>query len=437
MSDKIVVMEMFMKKILLIFMLIFSLVLCGCGGNDIDTQGGISGDTANLESNETEAHTTDANNTDANNTDADKKPAEPQSVTISENMQFVKLYSVNSDVKYGFTVKGANSTVKIILPSTVVLRGDLTIDNCVLQGSSTIIYANGYRLNIGKNVTSSSFDDRLTVYGGSNTSIIRGNTDISLLGGNYKAVYGGGKGKTVSGDTNVVFGGNANINDSNDDASDKISPCTVYGGGDNAGVGGTVNVTIRDSAVAKFVSGVGSGTGGANVKKTNINIMGGKLMNVFGGSLNSNVIDISVNITVSGGLTEAVFGGCQGKNMSGTVDIKLIGGDISRRVYTGCYNNCDVGFFSDTWTTHCKVTGTTTLSIGPNAKLATKTGLSSENRTDMGIFCGSRYESAMSGENNILVFLDGCYDSMYRYIGPSQNSYWDICESHHSQIIKR
>ncbi len=361
-----------------------------------------------------------------------------KTVTLTEAAKFNSIYS-GEQVKNGCVITGQSQSVKLTLPQVVNLKGDLTIKNVTLYGSSTVIYANGYKLTIDSDVVSSSRNDRLTVYGGSDSSYPTSieNTDITLLGGYYKNVYGGSKTLAVSGDTNVVFGGNANIGDTNDDSSANISPCTVYGGGYNSAVSGTANVTIKDNAVAKFVSGVGTGANGAKVEKVNIRIYGGKIMNVFGGSLNADVNNLTAYITMNGGLCEAIFGGCQGKNMSGTVFINLLGGDVSRRVYTGCYNDCDVGLFNDTWKTACKVTGATTLSIGPDVKLCTKTGLSSDNDADMGVYCGSRYGSKMAGEKNILVFLDGCYDKMISYIGPSDEAWLNICESHHDEIIKK
>ncbi len=364
------------------------------------------------------------------------KPEEnaPVTITVSENTSWVSLYK-GENLKYGFTLIGENPSVVISLPSEVILSGDTTISNVTLKGSGTIIYANGHKLKIDSDVKSSSRSDRLTVYGGSKSSVLA-KTDITLLGGYYRAVYGGGYNRSV-GSTNVVFGGNANPEDNNDDSSSNISPCIVYGGGNNAGVTGTVNVTIKDNAVAKSLSGVGYGKNGADVNNSNIKIEGGMLMNVFGGSLNSDVSSLNVSITMTGGLVEAIFGGCQSKNMSGSIDIKLLGGDVSRRVYTGCYNDCDVGFFSDTWLTSCKVTGKTTLTIGPNAKLCTGTKLSYNNTPDMGIFCGSRYKNGFSEEKNTLIFIDGCYNKMIGHIGPSPKSSWNLCKSHHSSVIKQ
>ncbi len=358
-----------------------------------------------------------------------------QAITLTSSCAMADIY-LGSGLGDGCTIIGASRSVVLTLPPIVELQGDLTLKNLTLSGNGATIYANGHTLLIDATVSSQS-GSRFTVYGGSNKYPLNQDTHITLLGGSYTAVYGGGRFFDVNGNTHVIFGGNANLGDTNDDSAESMSPCTVYGGGNNGAVTGETHVTISGNAVAKFVSGVGSGVAGGKVKTANITIDGGKLMNVFGGSLNAEVSNLTVNITMKNGLCEAIFGGCQNKNMTGTVNITLLGGNISRRLYTGCYNTCDVGLFSETWKSSCGVTGTTTLSIGPNVKLCTGTGLSLDNSADMGIFCGSRYQSKLTGETNILVFLDDCYSQMISQIGPSSKSWIDICQSHHDQIIKR
>ncbi len=377
---------------------------------------------------------------DISRTDTTTEEKKPQlstpnasgTLVLNKNSSFQSLYA-SQKKNEELIIKGGKSGIKLTLPSAIYLKGDLKLDNVTLVGSNTKIYANGYRLVISRTVKTSSRNDRLTVYGGGSQTV-SGDTYLELLGGRYRAVYGGGANAAVMGDTCVIFGGNANFDDSADDASSDFFPCCIYGGGSNGSVGGIAKVTVRGSAVAAYVCGAGTGSNGANVKKVNIQIQGGKLMNVYGGSLDSAMTNVQVQITVTGGLTEAIFGGCHGKNLSGSVDIKLLGGEITRRLYTGCYNNCDVGFFSDTWTTDGRVTGSTGLTISKDAQLCTGTALSSENTADMGIFSGSRHENRFSEETNLIIFLDGCYSEMISQIGPSSKSYWDLCKSRHSYI---
>ncbi len=316
------------------------------------------------------------------------------------------------------TIKGNTSSVKLNLPSEISLIGDLTLDNLVINGKSTI-YANGYNFKVTELVSSTATSistdaaatDRLTVYGGKKSAELTGDTNIILLGGKYFRVYGGGTG-AVKGNTNVVFGGKANTGDGiNDKDSATISPCYVYGGGNGAAVTGKTSVTLEGEAVAKFIAGAGNGTGGAAVD-TNIYINGGKVMNVYGGSLNAALTNCDTHIIMTGGLAEALFGGSQSNSLTGNTYITLVGGDISRRVYAGCYNNWELS-----WSTTCYVSGTTNLTIYPDVLLVTTNGLASENQKDMGVYAGSRIGSNQSGEISTLIFLDNCYSAQKGEIG--------------------
>ena len=65
-------------------------------------------------------------------------------------------------------------------------------------------------------------------------------------GGKYNGIYGGCKGQTLTGSTNVVLGGNANAGESISDSDSKASKCYVYGGGSSGAVTGITNVTLQD-----------------------------------------------------------------------------------------------------------------------------------------------------------------------------------------------
>ncbi len=362
------------------------------------------------------------------------RPAGNKPVTVTlQGYTAWREIAATVDLSKGLVLEGADPSVEIDLPPEVNLESDTVFRNLTINGTITVIHANGHKFTVESSVKTVSPVNRLTVFGGSRTAPVA-STDITLLVGHYQAVYGGGNGQPVTGDTHVVFGGNVNAGDSNDDTSPDISPCNVYGGGKNAGAKGT-HVTVQDDAVAYYVSGVGTGKDGALVDTAEIRIEGGMIMNVYGGSLNANVPSLEATITVTGGLMEGVFGGCESGNMTGSADITLLGGDISRRVYTGCYNNCDVGFLSDTWLSTCHITGETTLTIGPDVSLCTGTLLDYDNSADMGVFCGSRYNQGFDDEYNTLVFVDDCYDLKIGDIGPSPLSDWDVCQSRHDQIL--
>ncbi len=303
------------------------------------------------------------------------------------------------------TVSGAAGAT-LTLPSEVSLKGDLTLSGVSLSGASTI-YANGKNLKINEDVTSTS---RLTVYGATKGTAYNGDTSITLLGGLYQRVYGGGS-AAMTGNTYVTLGGNANAGDGNDDKASNISPCYVYGGTSAGNVTGETNVTLSGNAVAKMIYGAGA-AGGAT--KTHIHITGGKVMNVFGGSNGATIDGCETNITITGGLAEAIFGGSENHPMTNShTHVNLLGGDVSRRVYSGSYNGTSgLGMA----TTHA-VAGTHTITFGKNAKVNTKTGLASDNQSDIGVHGGSRLKSVNSNEKVTVIYLEDCYSDMNGEMG--------------------
>ena len=316
------------------------------------------------------------------------------------------------------TIEGKTGAEKLTLPTGISLKGNLTISKVTLNvTAATSIFANGNNFKIDSDVTSARPADnaiRMTVWGGTNNTAYTGNTNVTLLAGHYTNVFGGSKGAILTGNTNVVLGGNANTGDgNNDDDASTLSPCYIYGGGESSAVTGETNVTLADNAVTKYVVGTGSGSVGT-APKANIFINGGKVMNVYG-SRKAPSANCEFNITMTGGLAEAIFGGCESAAMTGNTYVNLLGGDVSRRVYTGCYNNTNI----ISWDSDNYVKGSTYLTIAPGMKLATKTGLSSGNQTNMGVFSGSRTKSKHSDEINTIIFLNGCYNDYIGKIGGS------------------
>ena len=314
-------------------------------------------------------------------------------------------------------IEGKTGAEKLTLPTSMSLKGDLTISKVTLNvTAATSIFANGHNFKIDSDVIStrpSTSTARMTVWGGTNNTAYTGDTNITLLAGHYTYVFGGNKGTTLNGNTNVVLGGNANTGDGNDDDSSNISPCYIFGGGESGAVTGETNITLADNAVTRYVVGTGSGANGT-APKANIYITGGKVMNVYG-SRNAPSENCEFNITMTGGLAEAVFGGCESAGMTGNTYVNLLGGDVSRRVYTGCYNNTNI----ISWDSDYYVKGSTYLTIAPGMKLASKTGLSSGNQSNMGVFSGSRTKSKHSDEINTIIFLNGCYNDYKNSIGGS------------------
>lgn len=145
------------------------------------------------------------------------------------------------------SIVGLDSAAKLTV-ATSGFVGDITIDDIILNPTSDgqIFFANGNKLTIGDGVTTTA-DDKFMIFGGNiqANGELTGNTDITVLGGKYSTIYGGGNKTAVTGNTNVVIGGTATVD-------------SVYGGGQQATVGGTSTVEIKDNATVT-ADVVGSG----------------------------------------------------------------------------------------------------------------------------------------------------------------------------------
>lgn len=329
-------------------------------------------------------------------------------------------------------IRGESPDVMVSLPDEISLNGDLEIDGVTLNNASTV-YANGHCLTVTDTVLSTGTltSGRLTVYGGKKEADLIGDTNLVLLGGKYKDVYGGGNRGSVIGNTNVIFGGNANIGEGIDDQNKSTySPCYVYGGGNEAKVTGKSNVTLDGNAVTRYLVGAGSGPAGTAVD-TNVFIRGGKVMNVYGGSLDTELVNCDTHIIMMGGLAESLFGGSYSKNLTGNTYITINGGDISRRVYTGCYNGVGLS-----WDSSYHVIGTTALTIGPSAQLVSYTELDKKNKLDCGIYAGSRVSQNFSEEVNTIIYSEDCYDIHKSKIGCIINGGIRQLNSWHDYVVK-
>lgn len=318
---------------------------------------------------------------------------------------------------------------KLIFTSNVVLKGDLKVSNAIHSGAYTI-YAAGHTLEFADDVTWESLDMPLTVYGGGASSTTCASTDVRLYGGLFSAVYGGSYKGTVTGDTNVIIGGNVcqGLTPNNEaDASVKC-PLTVRGGGNNGTVGGSTHVTLQDNAVATFIYGAGNNENA--IKVTNVYIKGGKTMNVFGGS--GALTNCNTNITMTGGTAESLFGGSSVATMTGNTKVFVKGGEVTRRIFGGCYNNCSAGFLKFTWTTSHYVNGTTTVVLYPGANLISGNTYLSGDNNDTGIRGGSRMGSKNTAEKSVIMFMDGRTSS-----NVTASASWPLtsCGSYHNYLI--
>lgn len=328
------------------------------------------------------------------------------------------------------TIKGAAQNVKLIIDpdaSNPGLKGGLILDNLTTSGSKTM-YANGYYFKVTETVLS---EDNLSVFGGGWTTVE--STHLELLGGRWDSVYGGSWTKNVTGDTNVIIGGNFNYGYNLASCQNETCKTVVWGGGKAGEVQGKTNITVKDNAVAAYVVG-GScydsnySTLSSQVFDTNIYIKGGQVMNVYGGARTVELTGCTTHVTMTGGMVEAIFGGTEGIGMTGHTYINLYGGELTRRVYSGCYNGTSgLSLKSDNY-----VNGTTVITFAPgfNASL-------NDSQDDRGLYAGSRVKNQNSAEKNTLIFLDNCYSTFSSKLGCQDSSGKFVgCASHPNYTVK-
>ena len=329
------------------------------------------------------------------------------------------------------TAKTPDIELDITAKKAIGMYNNVTFDNLTLDlADQTVLCAGGKSVTIGEGVT---MTNRIKIFGGGYETYngTPASTDLTVLGGKYYSIYGGGFSSSVSGDTHLTVGGNVNAGDGIDDSASNISPCIIYGGGYTGTVGGSSNITYTDNAVAKYIVGSGYGTYDTVSGGTYINITGGKVMNVYGGS-RSATVNTDTHIYMTGGLAESLFGGCESVSMTGNT-LVYVGGtaNVSRRVYGGCYND-----WSFTWSSDCYVTGSTTIVLESSCRLASGTELSSDNSLNTGVFAGSRTSSNHDDEVNTVVYLEGCSERVSSHRLGDRSGFPDTFKSHADYIVK-
>lgn len=272
----------------------------------------------------------------------------------------------------------------------VFFDGVYLYDTTVLVEGATNVYANGNRVTVGNNVEWSGATT-VELHGGGMQGTTVASTDLTVLSGTYKSIFGGSKGGTVLGDTNLYVGGevNADIDETNH-AIDHF----VFGGGNGDSINGSSRLTFGGNAKAVYVFG-GSNNAGAKIAKNSyVSMLGGRVMSVYGGNRNVDAGN-DVVVQISGATLEQVFGGNERAPMAGDVDLRVSGGTITRRLYGGCYNDTQGLSFSSAY---C-VSGEICLTLGGGATIDF-----SSQENDRSIYARSRYGEDL--ETTQIVFSD-------------------------------
>lgn len=223
-------------------------------------------------------------------------------------------YDVTSDSweAHGKAVTITGDELNFSELSTLNIRDAVSFDNIALGfKNDATVYANGYAVTMGENVT---FVDRayINIYGaGSGTTVME--TKVKLLAGDYHKVYGGGNGGTVLGDTNLYIAGTVNKTRTFTSGSS----CVIYGAGKgdssvkgntNVYIGGYTNSPVDFTTTHHSGAEVyGASDYGTVEGDTNVIIEGNaKLNRIYGGGFDGKVggsTHVTVNGDVNSGLS--------------------------------------------------------------------------------------------------------------------------------------
>lgn len=292
----------------------------------------------------------------------------------------------------------SGGTLDATAVSALKMADDTTFSDITLNcKSGADIYANGYELKIGEDVIVSG---KPYLYGGSTVTVK--STSMEIYSGSYQYIFGGGKNADVTGDTNVVIGGNVN-NDLNQ--ADHSGGVYIVGGSNNGVVEGDTYLTVGGNAKSTYIIGAGIGAESNVLGKTNVEITGGAFMGAYAGSTNGKCSDTELILT--GGTIEQIFGGSENASITGNTSLKILGGTVTRRIYGGCYNTLSD---SGEWLRQYHVSGNTTV------LLSSKANINFGTFNDYGIFACSRYESHFDDENSTIIYEDATTKSKFNGI---------------------
>lgn len=268
----------------------------------------------------------------------------------------------------------------------------------ILVNANEYICANGYTVVIGEGVSLSNVVD---IYGGGHDETTVAATNLTLLSGTYRCVYGGSLRGTVDGDTHLTVGGtvNANIDTTNHDGFQYF-----FGGGYSDTITGSTYLNFGGNAKSIHLFGGSNDPSSTIGDNANLTVTGGTSMSIYGGSRN---VDARCNTKtiITGGTFEQVFGGNERAGLTGDVDLRVMGGKITRRIYGGCYNDTSGLSFSTSYS----VNGNIYLTLGNQATAH----LYEYAGNDLSVYAHSRHSKNSSSENAELIFADGNAYSNY------------------------
>lgn len=290
------------------------------------------------------------------------------------------------------------------LTGDINLGDHITFDNMTMNfADNAALFVCGYTVTIGEGVT---MPNPIRIFAGKRGAAVQ-STDLTVLGGQYYQIFGGGNNGDVLGDTHLYVGGNVN---SGINAFDHAHTYNIYGGGfihdgATATIGGTAYTVFSGNAKANYLYGGNGGAGTGEIKGgTDLTVSSGEVMSVYGGG-RAGVYTGNTKLLISGGTMEQVFGGCEENGMTGNVKVDITGGTIKRRVYGGCYNETSGTSFS----TFHYVTGQIVLTLHSGAKIDY-----SYDGNDLAVYAHSRQKTLSAQEESHLVYADSTAYNAYK-----------------------
>ena len=212
----------------------------------------------------------------------------------------------------GAALTGNNSATVYGNVEINVYKGE--IGNIYGGGFGERTYVNGSINILGDPETATDVKVNM-LYGGSSLGKVNGTssnsnykTDVTLNGGIYGDVFGGGEGNSSVTPQNY---GDITVN------IDGANVSNVFGGNNLSGVPSrSVVVNMKDGEVGNIYGGANQ----SDLTTSNVNVTGGITTNVYGGSNQSGTVTNS-NITLNGGKVGNVYGG---NNIDGVTKNTLI-----------------------------------------------------------------------------------------------------------------
>ena len=269
----------------------------------------------------------------------------------AKSITFTSTFALTaSDILESGETVGKTVTRHVILDGDLSFRSDTTLQSIYLEyqghdgGAITTgshnIYANGHALTMGTGVDTGN-GNYPTLYGGSKTEAVSGTTSLTVQGGVYQDIYGGGEqaGATVGGTSvryeefAVLYGslyGGGKAGDVTGNTSVTVAGGTTGGsddskvvaGGETGDVSGMAQLVVSGGTASKTMVLAGADNG--TVESASIEILepnsgvepSAPRAHVYGGAYGSGSVTGNVHLTITNG---TYYGTISGGNLDGTM----------------------------------------------------------------------------------------------------------------------